>query len=91
MVHISETTVNLTQLLKDADAACYIAKDNGRNNIHVYQAEESEIAQRHGEMQWVARINQALETDQFCLYAQTIESLGGGNDKHYELLIRMVG
>jgi EAL domain-containing protein (putative c-di-GMP-specific phosphodiesterase class I) len=40
-------------------------------------------------MQWVARINQAIEEDRFCLYAQSIVPLDGSTDKHYELLIRM--
>ena len=41
-------------------------------------------------MQWVARINQALEENRFCLYAQPIVALGESADKHYELLIRMI-
>ena len=90
LVAITETTHNFTELLKDADAACYMAKDKGRNRIHVYHTEDSELAQRHGEMQWVARLHHALEEDQFCLYAQTIMPLDGSADTHYELLVRML-
>jgi diguanylate cyclase (GGDEF)-like protein/PAS domain S-box-containing protein len=86
---ITTATTNITELLKDADAACYMAKDKGRNRIHVYHAEDAEIARRHGEIQWVERINQALENDLFCLYAQIIESLSN-KGSHYELLIRML-
>ena len=91
LVPITETTPNLTELLKNADAACYMAKDQGRNRIHVHHAGDAEMAQRHGEMQWVTRLNHALDEDRFCLYAQTIMPLDGRTDKHYELLIRMVG
>ena len=93
LVPITSSTDTITKLLSDADAACYIAKDSGRNRIHVYHAEDSEVALRHGEMQWVSRINHALEEDRFCLFAQTIESLDGNTNKHkhYELLLRMVG
>jgi len=90
LVPITETTNNLTQLLKDADATCYMAKDKGRNRIQEYHAEDSEIAERHGEMQWVGRINQALEEDKFCLYAQPIMPLDGSSGDHYELLVRMI-
>ena len=90
LVPIRSVTIDLNELLKDADAACYMAKDKGRNCIHVYHAEDLESTQRHGEIQWALRINQALEEDKFCLYAQAIVPLDGSPDKHYELLIRMV-
>jgi diguanylate cyclase (GGDEF)-like protein/PAS domain S-box-containing protein len=90
LVPISATTSNLTQLLKDADAACYMAKELGRNRIHVYHHEDVDLVKRSGEMQWVARLNQALEEDRFCLYAQAIVPLDASTEKHYEFLIRMI-
>jgi diguanylate cyclase (GGDEF)-like protein/PAS domain S-box-containing protein len=90
LVPIVESTTNLSDLLSFADAACYIAKDKGRNRIHVYHAEDSDMMQRHGEMQWVELINQALDNNQFCLYAQKIVSLDDSTDKHYEFLVRMI-
>ena len=89
LVPITPVTRNLTELMKQADAACYMAKDKGRNRIHVYDTEDLEIALRHGEMQWATRINQALEEDLFCLYAQPIVPINSDVSKHYELLIRM--
>jgi diguanylate cyclase (GGDEF)-like protein len=91
LVAITEATPNLTELLKEADTACYMAKDSGRNRIHVYHPQAAETAQRHGEMQWVSRLNKALEKNRFCLYAQAIVPLGNSSDRHYELLIRMIG
>ena len=90
LVAITKITTNLTELLRVADAACYMAKDKGRNRIHVSHAEDSEVAQRHGEMQWVTRIQHALDEDKFCLYAQSIAPLDNSSDEHYELLIRMI-
>lgn len=91
LVPIVKTTFNLTELLKQVDAACYVAKDKGRNRIHVYDTDDAEITLRHGEMQWVTRINHALEENRFCLCGQSIMPLNGSNNKHYELLIRMKG
>ena len=76
-------------LLSAADVACYVAKDLGRNRIHVYQ--EGDAAERHQEMQWVARINKAREEERFELYFQPIVPIGDtSNDPcQYELLLRM--
>lgn len=90
LVAITELTPNLTELLKEADAACYMAKDFGRNRIHVYHPEDAETAKRNGEVKWVSRLDQALEENRFCLYAQTIVPLNDSSDIHYELLIRMI-
>ncbi len=89
LVAITEATGNYTELFKQADIACYLAKDQGRNRVHVYHPDDTELAARHGEMQWVARINQALDEDRFCLYAQPIMSADNNNRRHFELLLRM--
>lgn len=89
LVPITKNTPSLNELLKEADAACYMAKDKGRNRIHVYHAKDSEIAKRRGEMQWVERLYHALDNDLFCLYAQSIIPLKTEKSEHYELLIRM--
>ncbi|MBL6998735.1 MAG: EAL domain-containing protein [Gammaproteobacteria bacterium] len=89
MVTINSSLTSLTELMKQADAACYMAKDLGRNRVHEYHQEDTEMIQRHGEMQWVGRINRALEDNRFRLYAQPIVSLQDHEDKHFELLIRM--
>jgi len=90
LVAISESTPSLTELLKQADAACYMAKDLGRNRIHVYNPDDTMMVLRQGEMQWVSRINQALEENRFTLYAQSIVPLDKSTDMHYEFLLRMI-
>ncbi|OUR71073.1 hypothetical protein A9Q78_10660 [Methylophaga sp. 41_12_T18] len=90
LVAITKNSPNLSELLKHADAACYVAKDNGRNRVHVHDLGDAEIAQRHGEMQWVTRINKAIIENRFCLYAQAIVPLNNSHKMHYEFLIRMI-
>jgi diguanylate cyclase (GGDEF)-like protein/PAS domain S-box-containing protein len=81
----------VSSILSAADAACYAAKDRGRNRIHMYHEGDVELARRHGEMRWVARIQTALEENRFELARQPIVSLSAsaGEDTHYELLLRM--
>jgi len=92
LLPITVDSKNSIDIMKQADAACYIAKEAGRNRIHVFHDDDETVSLRHGEMQWVAKINQALKDDRFCLFAQPIATVGltktaGG--QHYELLIRM--
>jgi diguanylate cyclase (GGDEF)-like protein/PAS domain S-box-containing protein len=92
MVVINQDTVSISDVLSQADTACYAAKDGGRNRIHVYDASDVDYLQRHGEMQWVAKINKALDENQFCLYFQEISPVDSDVDEgdHYEILIRMI-
>ncbi|MFT6778569.1 MAG: diguanylate cyclase (GGDEF)-like protein/PAS domain S-box-containing protein [Paraglaciecola sp.] len=89
LVPIVDAKTTLLHLMKNADAACYLAKDYGRNRIHIYNDNDEDLTQRLGEMQWVNRIQKALAENRFCLYAQSIELLKDTNKVHYELLIRM--
>ncbi len=79
-------------LLSQADAACYAAKDKGRNRIQVYQPDDAEMLQRKGEMQWVPRIRRALAEDRFVLYCHKILPLTPDPDggSYCETLLRMV-
>ena len=89
LVPITQYTNNLTDLMRDADAACYTAKNKGRNCIHVSTPDDMEIAHHYGQLQWVTRINEALENDAFVLFGQPIVSVGGDNEKYCEILLRM--
>ncbi len=91
LVPIGRPNETVTSVLSTADAACYAAKDAGRNRIHVYHESDSGLARRHGEMQLVSRISQALEEDRFHLVYQPIVPIVNAGDKrqHFEFLIRM--
>ena len=89
---ISSEIRSVEDLLSKADTACYIAKQRGRNRVHVYQADDAAYVQHHGEVQWIPRINWALKNDRFVLYAQPIAPLRSPEvaEMHYETLLRLV-
>ena len=91
LVMITGDGKTLTDVLSAADMACYAAKDRGRGRVHVYSDNDADLAQRQGEMQWVARINHALEENRFELFRQCIVPLASQDDGavHCEFLVRM--
>ena len=91
LVTFGNGSETLPDILRMADAACYLAKDKGRNRVQIYTAEDMGIAQRHGEMGWVGRIQKALKEQRFVLYSQKILPLVNSCEagEHYEVLLRM--
>ncbi|MFA7318291.1 MAG: EAL domain-containing protein [Sulfuricella sp.] len=92
LVTINQDTGSLDVVLSCADAACYAAKDKGRNRVHLYREEDGDLVQRQGEMNWVARITHAIEENRFRLYYQTIMPLQEPDHegKHFEILLRLI-
>jgi len=72
-----------------ADVACYAAKDQGRNRVHIYQ--QDNVPERHREMQWVSRLTRACEEGRLELYFQPIVPIGDNRDerRNFELMLRM--
>ena len=90
VVPINEKIANVNDALRMADNACYVAKEKGRNRVHIYHADDHEMVRRSSEMHVVSKINYALENDGFSLFYQDIKSLtDDGLGKHIEILIRM--
>ena len=89
LVPIISPVASLTELLSQADAACNMAKKAGRNRIHVYHAQTTQLVEQQSELTYIARINEALNGQGFCLYAQSVESIDGRSRKSVELLLRM--
>ena len=89
VVEITPQTENINTVMKEADIACYAAKDHGRNRVHVYTKDDAVLEQRQVEMQWATRVKHAIEKKDIILFAQEIISLQNGFGSHYEILSRM--
>ena len=94
LVSITSESGSLTDVLSAADSACYIAKDQGRNRVHKYEPDDEALVERHGQMQWVQRIQDVLEQNHFRLFFQPITKLGPDKGEqqtiHGEVLLRML-
>ncbi|AKS43079.1 putative bifunctional diguanylate cyclase/phosphodiesterase [Wenzhouxiangella marina] len=88
---LDEQTTAIGELLKQAEAACHVAKENGRNRVHRFHAEDEAVAERHGQMRWAREVGLALKEDRLELHYQTIEAPIPNHDDGLiiELLLRM--
>jgi len=87
-------TVTPDEVLSDADIACHIAKNRGRNVVHLYTPEDEDKKNMDIELGWFARLQYALELNRFQLLYQPIvpmcETTNGHKDEHYEILLRFI-
>lgn len=91
IVEINADTPDLASALISADAACYAAKEKGRNRSQLYVSTDENFVSRRAEMAWVGRLNSAIAENRFVLLYQEILGLGDDITRHRELLIRYQG
>ena len=81
---------SVTSVMQAADASCYAAKEGGRNRVHTWRDSDTALEVRQGEMQWVSRIELALDEDRFELHGQRIAPIATDDaGLHFEVLLRM--
>lgn len=91
LVEVSHTSGSLQDVISAADSACYVAKQQGRGQVHVYSARDEAIARERGDIQWLKQLQTALHEDGFELAVQPILSMSGSADSGpaVEVLIRL--
>jgi diguanylate cyclase (GGDEF)-like protein/PAS domain S-box-containing protein len=80
-------------VLANADIACQLAKQSGRNQLHIYDPDRDVRAFMGRDLDWADRIREALERDRIVLHYQPIVALAGSSlsapEEHYEVLLRL--
>lgn len=81
----------LSHALAIAEIASKAAKDHGRDRVETFSNGDMSMVRRHGEVQIVASLREAISTNRFRLYAQPILPLAAGpSEPRFEILIRML-
>jgi len=89
LAKLDHTTAGLTEIMRNADTACYISKEEGRNRIHLFDPNDEDIQKRQGELQWIQHIKDALKNNDFVLHCQSIMDIADSQKKHCEILVRL--
>ena len=90
LVPVDMRWLSTPAIMQAADASCYAAKEGGRNRVHAWCDDDATMQARHHEMQWTSRIERALDSQGFELFAQRIEGLTQPDHGiHAEVLLRM--
>jgi diguanylate cyclase (GGDEF)-like protein len=91
LVEISHASGTLQDVMSAADSACYMAKQSGRGQVHVYSARDEAVARERGDIQWLRQLQNALHEDSFMLAVQPIIAMRGKAESGpaVEVLIRM--
>jgi diguanylate cyclase (GGDEF)-like protein len=93
VVSLVDTRMNAEEAMRFADIACYLAKERGRDRVHIANLEDQELTRHTSQISWGRRIKEALEENRLCLYAQPIQAIHAATSStlHAELLLRMTG
>lgn len=88
---IDQFSPPVVEVKRQADAACYLAKNQGVNGHQLFNVDDQHSLSVQQEPRWAARINRALELDQFELYYQPIKALDliERGKHHIEILLRL--
>ncbi|MFT5111936.1 MAG: diguanylate cyclase (GGDEF)-like protein [Parasphingorhabdus sp.] len=71
-VVLDNSVDSIDEALRNADECCYIAKERGRNRLHLYSKNDFYLSRRNQNLRWVSLINDALDYDQMEAWWQPI-------------------
>ncbi|MBQ4284505.1 MAG: EAL domain-containing protein [Lachnospira sp.] len=89
---ICKTGLDKLTILSSADTACYIAKKNGGNTLHIYHEDDMQLDIKADEKDTMRTIIEALENNRFTIeYNSIIPCCSTNNEYIYDILVKLIG
>lgn len=82
-------TDTFSSLMSVADTACHLAKNEGRNTLHIIEPTGCEFKDHLKNVKWVDEIEDAILNKRLLLYAQKIKAVHGSTKPYCEVLVRL--
>ncbi len=86
-------SLDFGRALAEAESACKVGKDRGRNRVELYQDNDVSIVRRYSDITTSSDLRLAIETNRLRLDAQLILPIGvheTTTPPHFECLLRMI-
>jgi diguanylate cyclase (GGDEF)-like protein/PAS domain S-box-containing protein len=92
LVNVAEDLYTLNEVIAAAELACAMAREKGRDGLHIYQPVDGELSHRQGDAEWVAKIHTAVEENRYRLFTQPIVPLDdlGADPEYREITVRLL-
>ena len=93
IVKLDDETNDADEAFALAAISCEVAKQRGRGEIFLYNANSTAVESARGGIDWIPQIRSALENDAFELFGQQIVPLQEDvqDAVHFEILLRLRG
>jgi len=91
VIPLEGEVTDIEDILSDVDSACYVAKQLGRNRVHVTQENDAEIIKYRNDIAGVQNIRAALAEERLVLFYQPVYEImqDGVQMAHCEILLRI--
>ncbi len=92
VIPITGKEESIETLLQDVDSACYVAKQMGRNRVHLAHNDDVEVVKYRNDIAGIQNIRNALDNDHLTLYYQPVHRITetGTEMAHCEILLRII-
>ncbi|MEM7465445.1 MAG: EAL domain-containing protein [Pseudomonadota bacterium] len=89
LTKLDEKTQSVTNVMRDADAACYLAKESGRNCIRIFNMGTSGPWNGKQQPNWSTKLRAALSEERLFLALQPVINQQSNCVSQHEALIRI--